>query len=136
MKKNTRTIIVYSLAIFLQILCFHLGSNSLKLYNDSSRFKYWMKIFRPSKPEIVPSSEWFSLDNWSAFKVIYYDSKELVMFIILFTITFLCYLAFTTKVVKNDYKYLRPISLILSLLSGYIVLYEIIAIVNECIILC
>ena len=131
-RRLRRTTVAYLLVTFLQVVCFLLGRNSLKLYNDSFQYKYWIKIFRPKKTEIIPSSEWFALDNWNSFKVIYYDSKELVMFIMLFTITALGYLIFTTENVKHTHPFLsKIIPLILSLLSGYVVLYEVIAVVVE-----
>lgn len=132
MDKFTKTIIFYLLSVALQFVCFFLGRNSLKLYNEPFRYKYWIKIFRPKKPDIVPSSEWFALDNWSSFKVIYYDSKELLMFIMLFTFTALGCLMFATENVKRTYPTLsKRIPLILSLLSGYVVLYEVVAVVVE-----
>jgi|GEM_PF-6243945 len=131
MDKFTKTVVSYLSSVALQFVCFFLGRNSLKIYNDSLQYKYWIKIFRPKKPEIIPSSEWFTLDNWSSFKVIYYDFKEFVMFFLLFTITALCYLS-----LKKEHTLSKTITFILSLLSGYVILYEIIAIVNECIILC
>lgn len=131
MDKFTRTITLYLSSIVLQILCFFIGKHSINEYNSDNISKIWIRLFKPSKPEIVPSKEWFSFDNWSTFNIIYYDSKELIVYLMLFTFTALSYLTLSDSNISKYIYLFRFISIGLSLLSGYLISYEVISLVNE-----
>lgn len=153
MKKHVKikliiTTITYLFSVALQVVCFHMGTDSVKAFNEKVRHdnelieepNWWERLIgketEPKRLEFDSSSEWFSLERLNAFDIKQYDFIELTSFIALFTITALCHLAFTTDVMKKKYPLSRAIPLILLLLSGYVVMYEIIAITKEWLILC
>lgn len=129
MSKFIRAKITYLLGLALQVLCFLLGKNSVEENGN------WLKRILGIKPDFEPSSEWFTIVDWKGFDFVYYDSTELIAFIVLFTITAFSYIYLSGENIRKNHPMLRAIPFILSLLSGYVILYEIIAIVNECIIL-
>ena len=138
MDKFTRTIIAYLASISLQIVCFVSARISVLKFNNfvnehnnrvrEAKESFWKRVFTkidPEQTEYAPISEWFAIDNWTGFKVDSYDLTELVAFIVLFTLTALVYIV--DKNLKGSHPMLRTCSLLFSLLSGYVILYEIIA---------
>lgn len=121
MDKLTKTIITYLSSIALQVLCFFMGRNSQEEYRS------WFKRILSIKQNFNPSTEWFTIVDWKGFDFVYYDSAELTAFIALFSITALSYISFSGENIRKNYPLLRVIPFIFSLLSGYVILYEIIA---------
>lgn len=140
MNKLARTIIIFLSSIILQIFCFFKGKRFVMEYN-ASVMKYnesiqeptwWKRVFKgevpkPLKEKLDPTSEWFAIDKWNSFNFSYYDTTELMTYMVLFTITALFYLALTGKNIRRTSLILRTMPFVLSIASGYVILYEIIA---------
>ena len=140
MVKQIRTIVAYLMGIALQITCFLLGKNDVEDYNkDVAQYNasipelaWWQRFIGekplPRKQDFDSSSGWFTVDEWADFEIMYYGVAELRGFIVLFTFTALAYLYLSGERIRKNHTILRVFSLVLSLLSAYVILYEIIAI--------
>lgn len=142
MSKLKRTIVVYLSGTALQIACFLLSKNNVEAYNklveqhnaSIPSLTWWQRIIGkkpvPEQSVFDSSLGWFTIDKWGDFDIKYYDITELISFIALFTITALAYYYFSGENIRKNHTELRTISFILSLLSGYVILYEVVAIVK------
>lgn len=142
MSKLIRTIIIYLSSIALQIASFLLSKNNVEAYNklveqhnaSIPSLTWWQRIIGkkpvPEQSVFDSSLGWFTIDKWGDFDIKYYDITELISFIALFTITALAYYYLSGENIRKNHTELRTISFILSLLSGYVILYEVVAIVK------
>lgn len=142
MNKLIRTIIIYLLSIALQIVSFLLSKNKVEVYNKRVEQHnasivpptLWERIIGkkpvPEQSVFDSSLGWFTIDKWENFDIKYYNTTELISFVVLFTITALTYIFLSGEMVSKNYPILRVVTFILSLLSGYVIFYEIIAIIT------
>lgn len=142
MSKLKRTFVVYLSGTVLQIVSFLLSKNNVEAYNklveqhnaSIPSLTWWQKIVGkktvPEQTVFDSSLGWFTIDKWGDFDIKYYDITELISFIALFTITAFAYYYLSGENIRKYHTGLRAISFILSLLSGYVILYEVIAIVK------
>ena len=130
MSKLIRTIIIYLSSIALQIASFLLSKNNVEAYNklveqhnaSIPSLTWWQRIIGkkpvPEQSVFDSSLGWFTIDKWGDFDIKYYDITELA------------YYYLSGENIRKNHTELRTISFILSLLSGYVILYEVVAIVK------